>query len=84
MANLATKLGVEGNKININAPLINMSKAEIVTKGLELGVDYSETHSCYDPVIKDGETFACGHCDSCKLRMDGFTAANKKDPISYV
>jgi len=85
LADLATAAGVENHgRFKIQAPLIALSKKEIVEKGISLGVDYSETHSCYDPVIKDGETFACGHCDSCKLRMDGFTAANKKDPISYV
>ena len=65
MANLATKAGIEGNKIHIRAPLINMTKAEIIKKGISLGVDYSMTHSCYDP---DESGRACGSCDSCLLR----------------
>jgi 7-cyano-7-deazaguanine synthase len=82
MANLATKAGVEGRQhLTIHAPLISLSKAEIVRRGLELGVDYSITSSCYDPSPK-GE--ACGFCDSCQLRMKGFTANGLKDPVPYL
>lgn len=81
MANLATKSGVEsGGKLKINAPLINMSKSQIIRKGIELGVDYSLTHSCYDP-LPSGE--ACGECDSCLLRLKGFRDAGVKDPVKY-
>ncbi len=81
MANLATKLGVEGNKVNINAPLINMSKAEIVTKGLELGVDYSETISCYDPTPS---AVSCGKCHACLVRLEAFETNGQVDRIQYV
>jgi len=82
MANLATKAGVEGiTKIKINTPLLYMSKAEIIKKGIELGVDYSLTHSCYDP---DPKGLACGKCDSCYLRKKGFKEAGFKDPIKYI
>ena len=79
-ANLATRAGVEGNGITIHAPLIAMSKAEIIQQGLSLGVDYSMTHSCYDPTV-DG--LACGVCDSCQLRLKGFREAGLADPIPY-
>lgn len=80
MANLATKAGVEGRqRLRIHTPLIELSKAEIIRLGLGLGVDYSLTHSCYDPV--DG--LACGHCDSCLLRKAGFAAAGVADPLRY-
>ncbi len=81
MANLATKAGVEGkSKLKIHTPLILMSKAEIIKKGLELGLDYSLTWSCYDPQPDDR---ACGLCDSCLLRLKGFEEAGLKDPIIY-
>ena len=80
MANLATKQSVEGNRIQIRTPLINMTKAEIITKGLSLGVDYSETTSCYDANAL-GE--ACGECDACVLRKNGFSNANIVDPTRY-
>ncbi len=81
MANLATKAGVEGKqKLTIHTPLIHLSKAEIILKGVELGVDYSLTHSCYDPGV-DGS--ACGQCDSCLLRLKGFQEAGLKDPGRY-
>jgi 7-cyano-7-deazaguanine synthase len=81
MANLATKAGVEGDqKINIHTPLINLSKAQTVEKGLALGVDYSKTVSCYDP-LEDGAS--CGSCDSCMLRLKGFAEAGVKDPVRY-
>lgn len=82
MANLATKAGVEGlTRIKINTPLLNMSKARIIEKGIELGVDYSLTHSCYDP---NPDGVACGQCDSCILRKKGFKEAGLKDPIKYL
>jgi 7-cyano-7-deazaguanine synthase len=82
MANLATKAGVEGKiRIKIQVPLIEMAKADIIRKGLELGVDYALTWSCYDPA-PDGR--ACGRCDSCQLRLKGFKEAGLDDPISYV
>jgi 7-cyano-7-deazaguanine synthase len=81
MANLATKAGVEGKmKLKIHAPLIRMTKAEIILKGVELGVDYSLTHSCYDP---NPEGRACGSCDSCLLRQKGFREAGVPDPTLY-
>ncbi len=81
MANLATRAGVEGaHKLTIHTPLIALSKAEIIRAGLSLGVDYSLTHSCYDPAA-DGR--ACGHCDSCLIRLAGFAAAGAVDPASY-
>jgi 7-cyano-7-deazaguanine synthase len=76
MANLATRMGVEGRHIIIHTPLINMSKAQIIQRGVELGVDYGLTTSCYDPL---GGT-PCGHCDSCLLRAAGFKAAGIADP----
>jgi 7-cyano-7-deazaguanine synthase len=81
MANLATAAAVEGRgRYEIHAPLIRMSKAEIIRAGLELGVDYSLTHSCYDPSI---EGLACGRCDSCRLRLAGFAQAGVPDPTRY-
>ena len=80
LANLATKSGVEGARIQIHAPLITMSKADIIRKAVELKVDLSLTHSCYDPV-PDGR--ACGECDSCRLRQRGFSEAGVNDPIQY-
>lgn len=81
MANLGTKAGVESNApITIHAPLIDMTKAQIIRRGFELGVDYGLTTSCYDPAT-DGA--ACGHCDACLLRLRGFAENNVKDPIPY-
>jgi len=80
MANLATRAGVEGQKLGIHAPLINMSKAEIISTGMRLGVDYSLTVSCYQA---DQQGRACGICDSCRLRRDGFEAAGVPDPTIY-
>jgi 7-cyano-7-deazaguanine synthase len=80
LANLATKTGVEGKQIKVHAPLISLTKGEIIKKGIELGVDYSLTHSCYDP-SPNGE--ACGRCDSCLLRKKGFKEAGIEDPIEY-
>jgi 7-cyano-7-deazaguanine synthase len=81
MARLATKAGVEGTtNLTIHAPLIAMTKAQIITLGLGLGVDYSMTVSCYDP---DDTGAACGHCDSCGLRRKGFVEAKVPDPTRY-
>jgi len=80
VANLATRAGVEGAGPRLRAPLIDLSKAEIIRLGLSLGVDYSLTTSCYDPE-PDGS--ACGRCDSCKLRLKGFAEAGSEDPIRY-
>lgn len=81
MANLATKAGVEGTqKIKIHTPLIQLTKAEIIRRGAELGVDYSLTSSCYDPSA-EGEP--CGMCDSCLLRAKGFLEAGRKDPLLF-
>lgn len=81
MANLATKAGVEGRtRLKIHTPLIHLTKAGIIRKGMELGVDYSMTHSCYNP-SPDGT--ACGVCDSCHLRLKGFKEAGLADPLKY-
>jgi len=80
LANLATRTGVEGSGIRIAAPLINMRKAEIISTGKRLGVDFSLTISCYSP---DAEGRACGRCDSCRLRAEGFHDANLPDPTRY-
>lgn len=80
MANLATKAGVEGNSVRIQTPLLHLSKAEIIQRGVELGVDYSMTVSCYQ--LTD-QGIACGHCDSCVLRQQGFTQAQVVDPTQY-
>jgi 7-cyano-7-deazaguanine synthase len=80
MANLATVAGIQGNRLKIHTPLINMTKAEIVTTGLGLGVNYSLTSSCYDP---DADGRPCGHCDSCLLRLKGFADAGTSDPLEY-
>jgi 7-cyano-7-deazaguanine synthase len=77
LARLATKAGVEGAAFRVHAPLLRMTKAEIILKGVELGVDYSLTHSCYDPA-PDGRP--CGRCDSCRLRAKGFAEAGRPDP----
>ena len=80
-ANLATKAGVEGTlRFHIHAPLIELTKAQIIRRGLDLGVDYGLTHTCYDP----GERgIACGHCDACVLRLKGFAEAGTQDPLAY-
>lgn len=81
LANLATKAGVEGTqRFTLHSPLIKMTKAEIIQKGLSLGVDYALTSSCYDPA-PTGQP--CGHCDSCQLRLKGFAEAGAKDPLHY-
>jgi 7-cyano-7-deazaguanine synthase len=78
MANLATKAGVEGARFRIHAPLMTLNKAQIIQRGLSLGLDYSLTHSCYDPGL---EGRPCGRCDSCLLRAKGFAEAGIADPI---
>ena len=80
MANLATKAGVEGNPYHIHAPLLALTKAQIIQQGLTLGVDYQLTHSCYDPTV---EGLSCGQCDSCRLRLKGFADADLEDPVPY-
>ena len=80
MANLATKQSIKGDKIEIKTPLISMTKAEIIQKGLSLGVDYSQTISCY---LANSNGEACGECDACVLRINGFNNANIKDPTFY-
>ncbi|HTG82193.1 MAG TPA: 7-cyano-7-deazaguanine synthase QueC [Geobacteraceae bacterium] len=81
MANLATRAGVEGaGRFAIHAPLIRLTKGEIIRKGLALGVDYGRTHSCYDPTP---EGLSCGLCDSCRLRLKGFAEAGVPDPVKY-
>jgi 7-cyano-7-deazaguanine synthase len=80
MANLATKAGVEGRGVTIHAPLINLHKAQIIRLGLDLGVDYAVTLSCYDPA-PDGS--ACGACDACQLRRKGFAELGLIDPAKY-
>lgn len=81
MANLATKAGVEGNKLTIHTPLIAMTKAEIINAGIENGVHFAETVSCYQ-ATRDG--LACGECDACRLRKQGFEDAGVKDKTRYV
>jgi 7-cyano-7-deazaguanine synthase len=77
LANVATKAGVEGTRFVIHAPLISLTKVEIIRKGLELGLDYGLTHSCYDP---DGQGRPCGHCDSCLIRQEAFASLGQADP----
>jgi 7-cyano-7-deazaguanine synthase len=80
LANLATKAGVEGRRFAIHAPLIEMTKSQIIREGIKLGVDYALTTTCYDP---SSEGQACGHCDSCQLRRKGFAEAGVPDPTRY-
>ncbi len=80
-ANLATAAAVQGKgRYTIHTPIIEMTKAQIILRGTQLGVDYSLTHSCYDP---DKQGRSCGRCDSCRLRLKGFTEAGLKDPLEY-
>jgi 7-cyano-7-deazaguanine synthase len=81
MANLATVAGIQGRKLTLHTPLIDLTKDEIIRRGLELGVDYANTTSCYDPA-PDGRS--CGHCDSCLLRLKGFSNVGVTDPRQYV
>lgn len=80
LASVATRSGVEGHALRIHAPLIEMSKAKIIRHGIELGVDYGLTFSCYNP---SADGIACGRCDSCRLRLKGFRDAGVKDPVPY-
>ncbi len=81
MANLATKASVEGRlNFTIHTPLIELTKAQIIQRGTELGVDYSLTHTCYDP---DPQGISCGRCDACRLRLKGFTEAGQEDPLKH-
>ena len=79
MSNLATKMGVEGQRITIHTPLIDLTKAQIIKRGIDLGVDYSLTFSCYDPEL---DNRPCGHCDSCLLRAEGFRQAGVVDSVA--
>ena len=81
LANLATKAGVEGSRFRVHAPLMRMSKADIAREGLRLGVDFAQTVSCYQA---DADGRACGHCDACRLRAQGFVEAGVTDPTRYV
>jgi 7-cyano-7-deazaguanine synthase len=81
LANVATKAGIEGAELRVHAPLIDMRKADIVREGLRLGVDFAQTVSCYRADAQGG---ACGHCDACRLRAEGFAAAGVADPTRYV
>lgn len=84
LAKLATAAGIKENgKFRIHAPLISMSKKEIIETGTKLGVDYSKTHSCYDPIRKNKKIYACGRCDSCRFRLNGFAEAKIADPLKY-
>ena len=80
MANLATRIGVEEGSLQIHAPLLRLSKAEIITRGRELGVDFGVTRTCYDP---DADGAACGHCDACTLRLRAFAQLGLPDPAPY-
>jgi 7-cyano-7-deazaguanine synthase len=81
LANLATRAGVEGRgQFRVHAPLLRLTKDQIIARGLELGVDYGLTHSCYDPTP---EGLACGRCDSCRLRLEAFSRVGRPDPIRY-
>jgi 7-cyano-7-deazaguanine synthase len=80
LANLATRAGVEGERVKIRAPLLHLTKREIIDLGISLGVDYSQTTSCYDP---DAHGAACGHCDACLLRLRGFADGGRRDPAPY-
>lgn len=81
LANLATRAGVEGGRMTIHAPLLHLSKAQIIERGLALGVDYAATISCYDP---SPEGAACGACDACQLRLKGFAENGIEDPAPYL
>ena len=81
LANLATRAGVEGKgKFRVHAPLLMMTKEQIIARGLDLGVDYGLTHSCYDPTP---EGLSCGHCDSCAIRLAAFKTLGMADPAKY-
>jgi 7-cyano-7-deazaguanine synthase len=84
LARVATAAGAErGWKLRVRAPLLQLSKREIVLRGAELGVDFALTHTCYDPLERAGAVLACGRCDACRLRLKGFAEAGIRDPIAY-
>ena len=84
LARVATVAGAERNEpLRIHAPLLEMTKRDIVLRGRELGVDFALTHTCYDPVVVGGGTLACGRCDACILRLKGFAEAHVTDPVPY-
>jgi 7-cyano-7-deazaguanine synthase len=84
LARLATAAGAErGARFRVHAPLVRMTKAGIVQRAFELGVDLSLTHTCYDPLVQDGRAVACGRCDACLLRLKGFREVGREDPIEY-
>lgn len=80
VARLGTKMGVEGKAVEINAPLLKLGKPQIIQRGIDLGVPFESTHSCYDP---DAAGVACGQCDSCLIRLEGFRHVGLEDPIPY-
>jgi 7-cyano-7-deazaguanine synthase len=80
VARLGTKMGVEGGTVEIKAPLLQLTKSQIIQRGVELGVPFELTHSCYDP---DESGVACGQCDSCLIRVEGFRQAGLEDPVPY-
>ncbi|MBK7875185.1 MAG: 7-cyano-7-deazaguanine synthase QueC [Planctomycetes bacterium] len=85
LASVATAAGAErGERFEVRAPLLSLSKAEIVRRGLALGVDFALTHTCYDPIVRDATVLACGRCDACQLRLRGFAEADVPDPVRYV
>jgi 7-cyano-7-deazaguanine synthase len=84
LARVATVAGAErGERLELHAPLLEMTKADIVRRGAELSVDFGLTHTCYDPVVAGGEVLACGRCDACRLRLKGFEEAGAVDPVRY-
>jgi 7-cyano-7-deazaguanine synthase len=83
LAEVATRRGVEGDPVRVHAPLLHLGKHEIVQLGVELGVDHADTVSCYDPSVGDEGPLACGSCESCRLRREGFLRAGVPDPTRY-
>jgi 7-cyano-7-deazaguanine synthase len=84
LASVATAAGTErGVRFHVHAPLLELSKREIVLRGEALGVDFGLTHTCYDPLVRGGQVLACGRCDACALRIEGFRAAGRRDPVAY-
>lgn len=84
LARVATVAGAErGEELRVHAPLLAMSKADIVRRGRELGVDFALTHTCYDPIVSGNDVLACSRCDACTLRLKGFAEAGERDPIAY-
>lgn len=85
LAAVATEAGAErGESFRVRAPLLDLTKAQIVERARVLGVDLAQTHTCYDPVVRGGDVLACGRCDACALRLRGFREAGETDPIPYV